>query len=179
MADFVDFMPNVWRYATAVGSGLMQLVTPDTTTIDPARPIGKDPATEAYEAGWVFRDINDQRPPRTVENTGWVSVLFSHTAHWSNQTRHHTAKFPILTVFIFSDPTRDASNLHPIKQDAEDKVRRVWKEIDKLFHDPANRIHEFDQLRIVSTVEGSPLSIMAMPEGDGMVRGTVRYDIIL
>lgn len=178
MADFVDFMPNVWRYATA-SAGLLSLVTPDTTTVDPTRPIGKDSVGDAFAVGWIFRDINDQRPPRPVENTGWVSVLFSHTAHWSNQPRHHTSKFPILTVFIFADPTRDASNSNPIKQDSEDKVRRVWKEIDKLFHDPANRIHAFDQLRIVSTVEGSPLSIMDIPGGDGMARGTVRYDIIL
>ena len=173
MADFVDLLPNVWRYAMA-DAGLLALVT--------AGVIGKDAdatPNNAYESGWIFRDINDQRPPRNVENTGKAAVLFSQVAHWSNQVRHHTTKFPILTVFIFADPTRDASGSNPIAQDAEDKVRRVWREIDRLFHDPANRIHAFDTLRIVSTVEGSPLSILDVPEGDGMVRGTVRYDIIL
>lgn len=170
MADFVDFLPNVWRYAVA-DAGLMQLVTDGV--------IGKDATGGAYEAGWVFRDIGDQLPPRPVENTSKAAVLFSHVDHWSAQVRHHTTKFPILTVFLFADATRDPSNLNPIQQDAEHKVRVIWKEIDRLFHDSANKIHVFDQLRVVSTVEGSPLSIMDIPDGDGAVRGTVRYDIIL
>jgi hypothetical protein len=180
MADFVDFLPNAWRYAMA-DAGLLALVTPNTSTVNKLTPIGKDPdatPNNAYESGWIFRDINDQRPPRSVKNTGWASVLLSQYDHWSNQVRHHTTKFPILTVFIFADVTRDGSG-SPIAQDAEEKVRRVWKEIDRLFHDAANRIHAFDTLRIVSSVESSPLSILDVPDGDGAVRGTVRYDITL
>lgn len=171
MADFVDLLPNVWRYATA-DAGLLALVTDGT--------IGKDADGGAYDApqGWVFRDINDQRAPRPIEGTGKASVLFSQFDHWSNQTRFHTSKFPILTVFIFADVTRDGSG-SPIAQDAEDKVRRVWREIDRLFHDAANEIHMFDTLRIVSSVESSPLSILDIPDGDGAVRGTVRYDITI
>jgi hypothetical protein len=180
MADFVDFLPNVWRYAMA-DAGLLALVTPDVSTVNKLTPIGRDPEktpNNAYETGWIFRDVNDQRAPRAVESTGWASVLFSQSDHWSNQTRFHTSKFPILTVFIFADVTRDGS-ASPIAQDAEEKVRRVWREIDRLFHDASNRIHMFDALRIVSTVESSPLSIMDIPDGDGTVRGTVRYDITL
>lgn len=170
MADFVDFLPNAWRYATA-DAGLLALVADGT--------IGAD-ATGAYPApkGWIFRDINDERPPRNVEGTGKAAVLLGYWSHWSNQVRHHTTKFPILSVFIYADPTRDASG-SPIAQDAESKVGKVWKEIDRLFHDAANKIHMFDTLRIVSSVESSPLGILDIPDGDGAVRGTVRYDITL
>lgn len=174
MADFVDFLSNVWHYAMA-DAGMQALVTDGI--------IGKDPhgtlyPQTVYTTGWIFRDVGHQRPARAVESTGKAAVVFSQVNWWSQQVRHHSTKFPILTVFIFADPDRDASG-HPLTSDAEDKVRRVWREIDRLFHDPGNRIHTFDDLRIVSTVEGSPLNILPVPDGDGAVRGTVRYDIIL
>ena len=187
MADFVDFLPNVWRYATA-DAGVQALVNDGTIGADPFPASHTAPWTTGHSAyewhpafskyGWIFRDVNDERPPRNVESSGKAAVLFGYWSHWSQQVRHHTTKFPILSVFIYADPTRDAGG-SPIAQDAESKVRKVWKEIDRLFHDAANKIHMFDTLRIVSSVESSPLSILDIPDGDGAVRGTVRYDITL
>jgi hypothetical protein len=169
MSDSNLLLPAAYRYVMAQAS-VQALITDGT--------IGKDTVGGAYASGWVFSGSNDGIPPRNVEGSEQCAILFMSYSHWSSAVRHHSGQFPILTVSIFADPDRD-DNDSPIAKNAESKAKRVWDVIDPLFHDPRNVVHWFDTLPVISTVQGSPLSILDIPDGDGAVRGTARYNLHL
>lgn len=177
MADFTDLLKasymhvmNSERIQDLINSGI----------------IGRDVAPNpiVYPYGWVFTSMTDDKPMRDVEGTGKCAVVLTYHDHWSPQTLWHSSKFPRLNVLIYADASRDTSGMIT-RRDAEDKAKLVWRAIDPLFHDSANRIRFFEDLAhpkflpIVSTVEGIAFSILEVPKGDGAVRASVSYDITL
>ena len=161
----VPIVRAAWRYLMDSGA-LTDLVGPT---------IGTD---ATWPAGWVFAGDRDGNPFRAAEGTGKVSVVLFSNDHWSAPGHNHTAQFPLLRVNIFADPDRDAGG-QPTKHNAEDKAQAVYDRIRPLFHDAANRVSRFDDLPIISTVEGSSLGLFGVPEGDGTVMGVATYEIAL
>jgi len=182
MSDSNLLLPSVYWYVLSQPS-VQSLITEGL--------IGKDDPG-AYSAGWIFAGSNDGIPPRSVEGSEQCAILFMSYTHWSAKVPHHSGQFPHLVVSIFADPDRD-DNDSPIARNAESKAKRVWDVIDPLFHDSGNSIHWFEpspdtsliipedvpRLSVISTVQSSPISFLDIPEGDGAVRGTARYNLHL
>jgi hypothetical protein len=137
--------------------------------------LGTDPL---YATGWVFSGDLTGDPFRAVEGTGKCAVVLYSFDHWAPSTQLHTARYPRLNVAIYADVSRDAQGNYT-GHDAEDKAEAIYEQINPLFHDAANRVHAFDDLLVVSTLMGNPLSLMDIPDGDGAVRGLVAYDLTL
>jgi len=142
---------------------------------DPEKIIGAD---LQWPNGWVFAGDTEGRPYRVVEGTGKVCIVLFCNGPWSSPSRNHTTEFPLLRVNIYADPDRD-ENSAPTKHNAEDKIDQVYKLIKPLFHDAANVVHKFDIMPIISTVGGSALTLLEIPEGDGSVVGAATYEITL
>lgn len=133
---------------------------------------------DLYPEGWIFQDTADGSPFRDPENTGTCAIVLDSVDTWAAQNNHNTSTFPRLRITIFADPTRDPAG-SPLKYDARVKARKVWEAVNPLFHDAANRVHAFDSLPIVSTLQGGGFSVQDVPNGDGQVRATCGYDLIL
>jgi hypothetical protein len=131
-----------------------------------------------YSDAWVFPAAEeDGRPLRAVESTGLTAVTLHVKDEWGANV-HNTMHFPVLTVLIFADCSRDPEG-NPTARDAELRCKAVAKVIDKTLHDPANVNHDWPLgLRVHSCLrESMGLTIMDIPNGDGAVRGQLRYDV--
>lgn len=128
---------------------------------------------------WVFRpgDVNPA-PNAHVESSGKAAVTFLSYDHWFRQSQRHTMMYPILRMYIFADRSRD-SNGSPIADDASDRCKEVFDSLNVLFHDPANKIHKFDQFHIISTTGGQLLRIENIEDADGAVQGEASYELVI
>jgi hypothetical protein len=138
-----------------------------------------DVSTDPWYGGWVFQGLSDENAPyRQPEGSGMAAVVVSSRGGWASPNQTNTAHFPLLSVFIFGDCSRDA-NGNLSQRDAEVRVRRVADVIDPLFHDPANRTHVWGTFPIVSCLRHSELNLQDVPSGDGVVRGELTYEIVI
>ena len=133
---------------------------------------------QTFPDGWVFSGDLTGDPYRSVEGTGKCAVVLYTYDAWSAAGAMHTLRYPRLQIAVYADDTRDQLG-NPVEHDAELRCEAVHWAIHPLFHDAANRVHAFDDLRVISSVQGSALSVMAIPNGDGAVRGVAAYDITL
>lgn len=134
--------------------------------------------TGPYSDGWVFPAANEDGDPlRMVEGTGKAAITLHAKDEWGANT-HNTMHFPVLTVLIFADSSRNADG-QPAARDAELRCKAVARVVDKLLHDSANASHDWPLgLRVHSCLrESMGLVIMDVPKGDGVVRGQLRYDV--
>ncbi len=164
-----ELVPAAFRYL--LGSAPMQALLTEGV-------VGRDDPGETWEAGWVFAGDSTGEPYRDLENTGQCAVVITSYDQWSPATQMHSNEFPRLNLLIYADPGRDSMG-NPLAHDAENKVKDVFGRLNSLFHDPGNRIHLFDDLYVVSTLQGGALSIGPVPNGDGLVQGRVSYDVAL
>lgn len=142
--------------------------------------LGADPAGGPYESGWAFSGAADniESSPRNPGGTGKSALVLYSYDHWAAATMFHTLEYPRLHLAIYADCSRDSSG-NRVKDDGDARAYEIWQRISPLFHDPGNQIHAFDDLRVISTLEGESLSIDEVPSGDGMMRAHVLYDITL
>lgn len=132
-----------------------------------------------YPQGWVFqRTRNSPSSYRIVEGSGKSCVVLSARGTWTAPNIHNTAKFPNLQVEIFADSSRDA-NGNITMEDADRKCYQIYSVIDKLFHDVGSRNTWPLGIAIASCLRQSDIVIDDVPEGDGSVRGTFHYAVVL
>lgn len=77
---------------------------------------------------WLFAN----QPEATIENTGDVMVVITSTNGWGAND-HNTARFPVLTIDIWADPTRNPDRSVK-RKDADLKIEAVFLAIDKYLH---------------------------------------------
>ena len=142
--------------------------------------VGLDDAEEdPWYSGWVFQGLSDTGEPyRQPEGSGMAAVVVSSRGGWASPNQTNTASFPLLQIFVFADCSRD-ENGNLSARDAESRVRRVAEVVDPLFHDAANRVHSWGTFPVVSCLRHSELSIRDVPNGDGVVRGELTYEVVL
>jgi hypothetical protein len=140
--------------------------------------LGRDPYNGAYPDGWVFSGDLSGDPYRPVEGTGMCAVVIYTYDHWSPGSDRHTLLFPRLQIAIYADDSRD-DNGNPTRHDAEERCVTVYRALRPLFHDAGNQVRQFGTMRVISTLESQSLSLMAIPNGDGAVRGVAAFDVTL
>jgi hypothetical protein len=142
--------------------------------------IGRDPkVTDAWHGGWVFQGYADDGGLyRTVEGTGKAAVVLLGRDTWGGPNQHNTAEFPLLRIHVFADCSRNKDG-STAARDQDERCYRVWNVLRPLFHDAANHVEYWDDLRIVSSVVQQDLSLMDVPSGDGLVRGSATVAVVL
>lgn len=133
--------------------------------------------------------IYANRPEATIENTGSAMVVLTVEGGWgSNQ--HNDARFPVLTVDIWADPTRNPDKSVK-RQDADLKVEAVYKAIDKFLHlthastpgggsviwGTEEQVENKTGVRIISSVRDNEPDIRPAIDDQGALIGIVRYNI--
>lgn len=133
-----------------------------------------------YPQGWIFqRTHNAPTSYRIVEGTGKACIVVSDRSSWAGPNQHNTARFPALLVEVFADCSRNTKGA-VAADDADRRCKQVFNSVDPLFHDAANRDHEWPLgIRVISSLRWAELSIDDVPDGDGSVRGTAIYSVAL
>lgn len=141
--------------------------------------VGKD-TTGVWASGWVFSDSgNNLAPSRDPLGTGKVAVVLSSRTSWSSNM-HNTARFPVLQVLVYADPTRQAGSVSRAAEDADLKAKAVARVVRKTFHDAANKDHIWPYaLEVVSSVADGDVELTDIPGSDYAVRGLQRFNLQL
>jgi hypothetical protein len=148
--------------------------------------VGPDVGTDSTAGAWVFQGLEENGVPfRDVESTGKAAVVLMVQDAWAAANKHNSAMFPQLVVLIYADLSRSADKT-PVRRDARARCERIFRVVDQVFHDSANQSHWWpsegapDRLYIHSCLrQGGWVSITDVPLGDGVVRGTVAYEVSL
>lgn len=135
-----------------------------------------DPDADKLARAWLFQGLNDDGTPyRDPVGTGKATVVLIERTQWTTNP-HNTAKFPVLQALIYADASRNDDG-SASDRDQDRRCKTVAKTVDDLFHDPANRKHDWPGLFVVSCVRSQGLSIMDVPgTGSLCVRGELRYE---
>jgi hypothetical protein len=134
---------------------------------------------------WIF--VN--QPEATVENTGDVLVVISSTSGWG-ANGHNTARFPVLIVDIWADPTRDPASHAVMRKDADLKVERVFEAIDKFLHlthrsvngdsviwGTPDQVTNRTGVRIIASERQDEPTMRPAFNDEGAIMGSVRYNV--
>lgn len=134
---------------------------------------------------WIF--VN--QPEATIENTGEVMVVIYTEGGWGAND-HNTARFPVLIVDIWADPTRHSDN-SVRRKDADLKIEEVYLAIDKFLHlvnksqpggsavvwGTASEIANKTGVRIVESARQNEPSLSPAFDNEGALMGRVRYNV--
>lgn len=125
---------------------------------------------------WIWR----WRPWEAVEGTSKVGIVLARHRGWAVPNRHNTLEFPLLQVEIYADPAR-GDELLPERKDAEEKALAVGKVVKDKLHVPLGKDiwwgNEEGRIRVVSSLASSEIGVEDVPDGDGMVRGLLTFDV--
>lgn len=133
--------------------------------------------------------IYPNQPEATIENTGTSMIVLTSPDGWG-ANNHNTARFPILYVDIWSDPTRN-SDLSVRRKDADLKIEEVFQAVDKFFHlvnasqpgglsvmwGSAEELETRTGLRIISSARQNEPEIRPAFDDEGALIGRIRYDV--
>lgn len=171
MPDVLTVENAAWLHLTGTPGLLTQLQ---------AAGLGYDPADgpdNEFASGWVFAGDPDGNPYRSVDGTGKAAVVLYSSGEWTLASQYRSTQYPRLYVAVYADHTRDPDTGAPLHHDAKNKVKAIRDLIHPLFHDPANQIHAFGPMRVHSTLQGGPWSVLPVPDKDGLLRGECAYNL--
>lgn len=142
--------------------------------------VGKDATGGTWASGWVFSDSgNDLSPSRSIAATGKAAVVVSSRSAWGSNN-HNTARFPVLQILIYADPTRVPNSPSRAAEDADLKAKAIAKVVRKTFHDAANEDHNWPLgVQVISSVAAGDLELTDIPNSDYAVRGIQRFNLQL
>jgi hypothetical protein len=116
-----------------------------------------------------------------MEGTGKACVVLSQRGGWATANRHNTEQFPVLQVEVYSDPTRDANRNPSDDYTPEERAYEVYRAIDAVLHRPDGFDEDWGDamgtLRITGSLRAGEPDITDVPEGDGLIRLLVRYEM--
>jgi hypothetical protein len=142
--------------------------------------VGADPAGQPWADGWVFRgQTANNDPTRNPAGSGKASVTMQMRDPWGSPDSYHSQQFRLLRFSIWADCTRAA--LDPtliVTRDAELRADRIATAIRAVFHNPANALHTWSGVPIISSVEYGQLHISDVPSQDGLVEGALSFAVV-
>lgn len=135
--------------------------------------------------------IYPNRPESTVENTQKCMIVITSTEGWGSND-HNTARFPILVVDIWADPTRNPDMSVKMK-DSDLKIEAVYAAVDRRLHrvdggqpgggsifwGTPSEIAAKTGVRIISSKRQNEPDIQPAFDSEGALMGRVRYYVTI
>jgi hypothetical protein len=138
--------------------------------------LGVDVGGQTDGLRWIFSGDQDDRPYRDPEGTGKTAVVFTVNGSWGTNL-HNTARFPVLTVLIYSDSTRGLDG-RPTSGNGKTRGLAVADAIIKVFHDPAKNVHVWPNgVYVHSCLYAGGPNAQPVPDSDGMSRISLEFNI--
>lgn len=125
---------------------------------------------------WVFTGDQDDRPYRDPEGTGKCAVVFTVNGFWGTNL-HNTARFPVLTVLIYTDSARGTDG-KPTVSNSKARGLEVADQIIKFFHDPGKTVNKWpNNVYVHSCLHVSGPNAQPVIDSDGMTRISLSFNI--
>lgn len=128
---------------------------------------------------WLFQDTLMTR----VESSQKTACVVRQDGGWTQPNMHNTARFPRLVVEFYGDPDRDAGNNTSEPLSAKDKILAAFNVIDRFLHFTTMRDQWWPEygtngaMRVLNSSRASELQFFPVPDGDGLMRGSVTYNV--
>jgi len=121
-------------------------------------------------------------PGATIENTQNSMIVLTVFDGWG-ANNHNDARFPVLTVDIWSDPTRNSDG-SVRRKDADLKIEAVYKAVDRHLHQVSNSLPNGDYIfwddeRIISSSRQNEPSLRPAFDDEGAMMGTINYNVTI
>jgi hypothetical protein len=132
---------------------------------------------------WLFQE----RLFTVVEQSQQCAVVLAQRGNWTSPNPGGTIRFPRLLTEIWADPDRvGRSDVDPLS--AKDKILLAHEAIDVHLHnvdsevlwwptDPITGYRPADSVRVIKSSRAGELDFFPVPDGDGMMRATVFYNL--
>ena len=158
-----------------VGGGAVQYLV---TFADVKALVGafasNDPNPGFANQPWIFKDD----PLARLEGTGSSAIVCSYAGGWSEPTSLTTARYNRLSVELWTDPLRDASNnIVETSGVTKQRMQTLFNTVNLHLHRTNPDMVMWGDLRTVGCqliTEPQPYPI---PDGDGLLRGQAYYGV--
>lgn len=145
--------------------------------------IGAFPADDPDNAGipWIFvRNVFTRMEDiSTVKGSQAVALVLSNAGQSSSPLDYSTVRFQRLEVDIWVDPLRDALGNVTNPSETEGRGLDIFAAIDSHLHRAAanEKTQQWGDLITVSSSRMTEPVWYPVPDGDGLIRGVVFYDV--
>lgn len=143
-----------------------------------AGDVGHDAVGGPFAGGWLSQSTTNEMAPATnPQGSGKASVVLAEREGWTTPNPHNTSRFPSLWLVVYADCSRDAGLL-PTSFDGRDRAMRIFQALDPIFHDVANRDHDWPlSFRVNSCVRLADPVMTDVLLGDYTVQLIARYGV--
>lgn len=130
---------------------------------------------------WLFQDKLLTR----VESSGKIACVLKQKGSWTAPNTHNTARFPRLITEFYADPDRDSKNNVVTPLSAKDRILTAHEVIDSYLHNVSGKAQWWPSLgapgacRVFASARQGELDWFDVPDGDGVLQGTVSYALSL
>ncbi len=120
-----------------------------------------------------------------IESSQNIACVLLQKGNWTSPNNHNTLKFPRLIVEFWADPDRDSRSNVTLPLSAKDKILAAYEFLDKYLHRVAGGDlwwpdqDDSGAVRVISSKRSDELSFYEVPDGDGMMRAQVIYNIVM
>lgn len=114
---------------------------------------------------------------KEFESSQSTAIVITSDGGWAGPNLHNTLRFPRLTVSVWGDPIRDQAFNAIQTAEVRRRVNLVYQLVDAYLHRPQGTDEMWSTIRTVSSVRLTEPDILAVPDGDGMVRLQVNYAV--
>lgn len=128
---------------------------------------------------WLFQE----KLLTKVESSGKVACVLKQKGSWTSPNTYNTARFPRLVTEFYADPDRDSKNNVVTPLSAKDRILAAHEVIDSFLHIVSGKENWWPSFgttgacRILRSTRQGELDWFDVPEGDGVLQGTVSYAI--
>lgn len=133
--------------------------------------LGHDPGLPSQP--WLFQ----YRLWTMMEGTQSTAAVISHDGGWAGPNLHNTLRFPRLTLSIWADPIRDDGGSGTDPGEVQRRLYQVFTVIDAHLHRPQGETQMWGSIRTVSCARLTEPTVLAVGEGDGLVRLQTYYAV--
>lgn len=115
-------------------------------------------------------------PIGPIEGTSMTAAVLGYGGGWAGGNDHNTLRFPRLSLELWVDPYRRDGHMHL----PEERYRRldvVFQAFDRLLHRVGGGEQWWGTVRTISSLRAAEPVIFTVPDGDGLLRAQVFYNI--
>jgi hypothetical protein len=134
----------------------------------------------------VLGTFDDGVTPLLFQHTTWrgdlegsqsTAAIIMRDGGWGAANEHNTMRFPRITLEVVVDPIRDASGDFIRPGETYRRIENAYRVLDRHLHRPYGGTVYWGSVRIIDCIRLSEPDIVAVVDGDGMLRLQVPYGV--
>lgn len=121
---------------------------------------------------------------RGVKGTGNIALVVSASGSWTTPNQNNTMQFPRILIEAYADVSRDPITHDMTRPDGQEKAQVLLQVVTKVLHRPQGGglpgiAVGVDGLRVLGSLRLGEPTYPALPDGDGVIVGTVDFGLVI